>query len=122
MTAGPGGSPRPPWDPQGVVEAPTLEARIEASGVVGRSDQERRDAYAAYLAMLGSSVPQLAASLLHGYFNKRSLVVAAGPDGPPFRIHGDRTLLAGGDGTLHAARATAASRRGLAELLGRGAA
>ena len=104
-------------DPQGVVEAPTLEARIEASGVVGRSDQERRDAYAAYLAMLGSTVAQLAASLLHGYFNKRSLVVAAGPDGPPFRIHGDRTLLAGGDGTLHAARATAASRRAIAELL-----
>jgi hypothetical protein len=120
MAAGPGGSSRRPWDPQGVVEAPTLEARIEASGVVGRSDQERRDAYAAYLAMLGSSVAQLAASLLHGYFNKRSLVVAAGPDGPPFRIHGDRTLLAGGDGTLHAARATAASRRAIAELLAHG--
>ena len=120
MTAGPGGSSRPPWDPQGVVEAPTLEARIEASGVVGRSDQERRDAYAAYLAMLGSTVAQLAASLLHGYFNKRSLVVAAGPDGPPFRIHGDRTLLAGGDGTLHAARATAASRRAITELLAHG--
>jgi len=120
MTARPGGSSCPPWDPQSVVEAPTLEARIEASGVVGRSDQERRDAYAAYLAMLGSSVAQLAASLLHGYFNKRSLVVAAGPDGPPFRIHGDRTLLAGGDGTLHAARATAASRRAIAELLTHG--
>jgi hypothetical protein len=77
-------------------------------------------------------VAQLAASLLHGYFNKRSLVVAAGPDGPPFRIHGDRTLLAGGDGlaggdrlaggdgTLHAARATATSRRAIAELLTHG--
>jgi hypothetical protein len=117
---GPDHYDRTPWDPQGVVEAPTLEARIEASGVVGRSDQERRDAYAAYLAMLGSTVTQLAASLLHGYFNKRSLVVAAGPDGPPFRIHGDRTLLAGGDGTLHAARATAASRRAIAELLAHG--
>jgi Domain of unknown function (DUF4157) len=117
---GPDHYDRTPWDPQGVVEAPTLEARIEASGVIGRSDQERRDAYAAYLAMLGSTVTQLAASLLHGYFNKRSLVVAAGPDGPPFRIHGDRTLLAGGDGTLHAARATAASRRAIAELLAHG--
>jgi Domain of unknown function (DUF4157) len=115
-----GASSRPPWDPQGVVEAPTLEARIEASGVIGGSDQERRDAYAAYLAMLGSTVAQLAASLLHGYFNKRSLVVAAGPDGAPFRIHGDRSLLAGGDGALHAARATAASRRAIAELLAHG--
>ena len=107
-------------DPQSVVEAPTLAARIDASGVIGSSDQERRDAYAAYLAMLGSSVAQLAASLLHGYFNKRSLVVAAGPDGPRFRIHGDRTLLAGGDGTLHAAQATAASRQAIAELLASG--
>jgi len=120
VAAGPGAPSPPPWDPQSVVEAPTLQARIEASGVVGSSDQERRDAYAAYLAMLGSSVAQLAASLLHRYFNKRSLVVAAGPDGPPFRIHGDRTLLAGGDGVLHAARATAASRRAIAELLARG--
>ena len=120
IAAWPGGYPRPPWDPQDVVEAPTLQARIEASGVVGSSDQERRDAYAAYLAMLGSTVAELAASLLHGYFNKRSLVVAAGPDGPPFRIHGDRRLLAGGDGALHAARATAASRRAIAELLAHG--
>ncbi len=120
IAAGACASSRPPWDPQGMVEAPTLEARIEASGVIGGSDQERRDAYAAYLAMLGSTVAQLAASLLHGYFNKRSLVVAAGPDGAPFRIHGDRTLLAGGDGALHAARATAASRRAIAELLAHG--
>jgi len=115
-----GASSRPPWDPQSVVEAPTLEARIEASGVIGSCDQERRDAYAAYLTMLGSSVAQLAASLLHGYFNKRSLVVAAGPDGPPFRIPGDRTLLAGGDGALHAFGATAASRRAIRELLAYG--
>ena len=66
IAAGPGVPALPPWDPQGVVEAPTLEARIEASGVIGSSDQERRDAYAAYLAMLGSTVAQLAASLLHG--------------------------------------------------------
>jgi hypothetical protein len=110
-------------DPQSVVEAPTLAARIEASGVIGRCEQERRDAYAAYLAMLGSTVAQLAASLLHGYFNKRSLVVAAGPDGPRFRICGDRTLLAGGDGgdgARHAFSATAASRRAISELLARG--
>ena len=120
IAAGPGVPALPPWDPQGVVEAPTLEARIEASGVIGSSDQERRDAYAAYLAMLGSTVAQLAASLLHGYFNKRSLVVAARPDGTPFRIHGDRTLLAGGDGAQRAASATAASRRAVAELLAHG--
>jgi hypothetical protein len=120
IAAVPGALAGPPWDPQGVVEAPTLEARIEASGVIGSSDQERRDAYAAYLAMLSSTVIQLAASLLHGYFNKRSLVVAAGPEGAPFRIHGDRTMLAGPDGALHAARATAASQRAITELLAHG--
>lgn len=107
-------------DPQSVVEAPTLADRIEASGVIGSCEQDRRDAYEAYLAMLGSTVAQLAASLLHGYFNKRSLVVAADPDGPRFRINGDRTLLAGGDGARHAFRATAASRRAISELLARG--
>jgi hypothetical protein len=35
----------------------------------------------------------------HEYLNKRSLVVASGPDGPPFRLHGGHTLLAGGEGT-----------------------
>jgi hypothetical protein len=44
IAAGPGVPALPLWDPQGVVEAPTLEARIEASGVIGSSDQERRDA------------------------------------------------------------------------------
>ena len=70
IAAGPGVPALPPWDPQGVVEAPTLEARIEASGVIGSSDQERRDAYAAYLAMLGSTVAQLAASLLRPVFQR----------------------------------------------------
>jgi len=133
-------SSRPPWDPQGVVEAPTLAARIDASGVIGSCEQERRDAYAAYLTMLGSTVAQLAASLLHGYFNKRSLVVGTGPDGPRFRIYGDRMLLAGrelagrelaggelaggelagGDGARHAFSATAASRQAISELLAYG--
>jgi hypothetical protein len=40
--------------------------------------------------------------------------------GAPFRIHGDRTLLAGRDGAQHAARATAASQRAVAELLAHG--
>ena len=46
--------------------------------------------------------------------------MAAGPDGPRFRIGGDRTLLTGGDGALHAFRATAVSRRAVSELLARG--
>ena len=104
-----------------------------------------RDAYAVYLTMLGSTVAQLAASCLHRYFNKRSLVVGTGPDGPRFRIYGDRMLLAdrelagrelaggelagrelaggepaGGDGARHAFSATAASRRAISELLAYG--
>jgi hypothetical protein len=56
----------------------------------------------------------------HEYLNKQSLLVASGPDGPPFRLHGDHTLLAGGEGTLRAARAAQASRRAIAELLDHG--
>jgi Domain of unknown function (DUF4157) len=84
----------PAQDPQTVVEASTMAERITASGVAGRTETERRAAYGAYLAMLGSSVAQLAAGVVHGYLNKRSLVVAAGQDGPRFRLQGDYTLLA----------------------------
>jgi hypothetical protein len=110
----------PAQDPQTAAEAPTLQARIKASGVIGDTERDIHEAYAAYLSMLGNSVAQLAAGVVHGYFNKHSLVVAAGPDGPRFRLHGDRTLLAGGEGALRAARAAEMSRRAISELMHRG--
>jgi len=114
----PGGPlPAVPRDPQSAVDAQSLADRIRASGVVGHSEIQRREAYAAYLAMLGSTVVQLAASVMHGYFNKRSLVAAAGPDGPRFRLPGDCTLQAGGSGAQRAAEVAAASRRAISELL-----
>ena len=112
-----GAVPGPPWDPQDVADAPTLEERITASGVTGGTDTERRAAYAAYLAMLGSGTVQLAVKVAHEYLNKRSLVVAAGPDGPRFRIYGDHTLLASPEGALRTAAAAAASRQAITELL-----
>jgi Domain of unknown function (DUF4157) len=110
-----------PRDPQTASEAPTLALRVAASGVAGDSDADRRDAYAAYLAMLGSSVAQLAAGLVHGYLNRHSLIVAAGPGGSRFRLHGDWTLLAGGGGVAEASLAARASRRAISELLHHGA-
>ena len=115
-----GAVPGPPWDPQDVADAPTVADRIAASGVTGDSDADRRAAYAAYLALLRSGTVQLAVKVAHEHLNKRSLVVATGPDGPRFRLHGDHTLLAGGAGTLRAARAAEASRRAISELLRRG--
>jgi hypothetical protein len=115
-----GAVPGPPWDPQDVADAPTVADRIAASGVTGDSDAERRAAYAAYLTMLRSGTVQLAVKVAHEYLNKRSLVVASGPDGPPFRLHGDHTLLAGGEGTLRAAQAAEASRRAISQLLRHG--
>jgi hypothetical protein len=112
-----GAVPGPPWDPQDVADAPAGADRIVASGVTGESDADRRAAYAAYLTMLGSGTVQLAVKVAHEYLNKRSLVVAAGPDGPAFRLHGDHTLLAGGAGALRAARAAQASRRAISDLL-----
>jgi Domain of unknown function (DUF4157) len=118
LTGGRAGAvPEPPWDPQDVADAPTVAERITASGVTGASDADRRAAYAAYLTLLRSGTVQLAVKVAHEYLNKRSLVVATGPDGPAFRLHGDHTLLAGGEGTLRAARAAQASRRAISELL-----
>ena len=112
-----GAVPGPPWDPQDVADAPTAGERIAASGVTGDSDAERRAAYAAYLAMLGSGTVQLAVKVAHEYLNKRSLVVSAGPDGPRFRIYGDHTLLASQEGALRTAQAAALSRRAISDLL-----
>jgi hypothetical protein len=116
-----GAVPGPPWDPQDVADAPTLDDRIAASGVTGDTDAERRAAYAAYLTMLGSGTVQLAVKVAHEYLNKRSLVVSAGPEGPRFRIYGDHTLLASSEGALRTARAAAASRQAITDLLRDGA-
>jgi hypothetical protein len=107
----------PPWDPEDVAAVPRVADRIAVSGVTGGSEPERRRAYAAYLAMQRSGPVSLAAKVAHEHLNKHSLAVSAGPDGPPFRIYGDHTLLAGGDGSLRAAQAAAASRQAIAELL-----
>ncbi len=122
MTAGrddarPGAVPRPPWDPQDVADLATTEERVAASGVAGDSDADRRAAYAAYLAMLGSGTVQLAVKVVHEYLNKHSLVVSSGPDGQRFRIYGDHTLLASREGALRTAQAAELSRRAIADLL-----
>jgi Domain of unknown function (DUF4157) len=119
-TGGLGGAiagPGPTRDAQDVADAGTLEERIAGSGVVGDCDADRRGAYAAYLAMLGSGTVQLAVKVAHEYLNAHSLVVSAGSAGPRFRLNGDHTLLPGPAGALRAAEAAAASRRAIAELL-----
>ena len=112
-----GAVPGPPWDPQDVADAPTLDDRITASGVTGDTGAERNAAYGAYLTMLGSGTVQLAVKVAHEYLNKHSLVVSAGPDGPRFRTYGDHTLLASPEGALRTAQAAAASRQAITELL-----
>jgi hypothetical protein len=112
-----GAAPGPPWDPQDVADAATLEERIVASGVTGDSDAGRRSAYAAYLTMLGSGTVQLAVKVTHEYLNKHSLVVSSGPGQPRFRMYGDHTMLASPEGARRAAHAAAASRLAISELL-----
>jgi hypothetical protein len=113
----PGAGLWPPCDPQDVADAPTIKDSIEASGLMGGSVREERAAYAAYLTMLGSPTLQLSARTVHDYLNKRSLVVSSGADGRRFHLYGDHMLLAGGGGTWRAAKAAAASRRAISELL-----
>jgi hypothetical protein len=123
-----GAVPEPPYDPQDMADARTLQAAdaatledsIVASGLIAGSDEEKRVAYSAYLTMLGSTVVQLASKVVHDYFNERSLIVSCGPEGPRFRLGGDHTLLTGGEGTRRAAQAAEASRRAISELLDQG--
>jgi Domain of unknown function (DUF4157) len=110
------------WEPRSAGDAPTMADRIADSGVTGDTEEERLAAYEAYLTLLGSSVTQLAAGVVHGYLNERSLVVSAGAAGRRYRLHGDNTLLGDGDGegALQAAQAATASRTAIRELLDRG--
>jgi hypothetical protein len=114
----PPGTP-PVTDPQAAAEAATLEERIAASGVIAADPSQRSAAYAAYLAFLSSSVASLAPGVIHGYFNRTSLVTASGPaaEAGRYRIWGDWTMLASQEGAGRAADAAAASRRAIAELL-----
>jgi uncharacterized protein DUF4157 len=116
----------PPWDPQDIADAPATTDRVAVSGLITggggepggeQAEQDRQDAYAGYLTMLGSATVQFAAKVVHEYLNKHSLVVASAPDGPRFRLFGDHTLLASGDGACRAAQAATASRRAITELL-----
>ena len=107
-------------DPQTVVERATLAERIEASGVIGITPEDRQAGYVRYLALLGSSVAQLSAGIAHALFNEGSLVVAGRPEGPRYRLWGDRTLFVGGEGAAQAALAAHASRQAISELLENG--
>jgi hypothetical protein len=111
-----GGALRPPWDPQDMADLATREDRVAVSGLVTDGD----NAYPACLKLLSSGSVQLSAKVVHEYLNKRSLVVSAAPDGPRFRLYGDHTLLASAEGAWRAARAAAASRRAISELLHHG--
>ena len=107
-------------DPQTAVEGATLEERIKASGVTGTTPEDRQAGYVRYLALLSSGVAQLSAGIAHALFNKGSLVVASRPEGPRYRLWGDRTLFAGEEGAAQAALAAHASRQAITELLEKG--
>jgi hypothetical protein len=72
----------------------------------------------AYLLFRASLPLQYAAGLLHGHFNRRSLVVASDQDGSRYRIWGDRTMFTPDRaGPWPVARAASASRQAIADLL-----
>lgn len=107
-------------DPQATVEAATLEERVAASGVVGKDPAERMAAYSSYLKLLRSSVVQSVSGTIHDYLNEKSLVVAAGADGEPFRMYGDWSMLQGEDSAGRACAAGELSRQAIADLLASG--
>lgn len=110
----------PGSDPESVMAVGSLAARERASGVAGLTPGAKQLAYQGYLALLRSSIAQFAARVVHDYLNTRALVVASHPDGPRYRIRGDRTMLAEHEGATAAASAATASRRAIADLLDHG--
>ncbi|HEV3382181.1 MAG TPA: DUF4157 domain-containing protein [Trebonia sp.] len=107
-------------DPQAAAEAAALDGRIAAAGIIAKNDAERSVAYAAYLAFLRSTLTQSAAGAIHAYLNRNSLIVAAGPAGDAFRLHGDWRLLDSADATARAAEAAWLSRQAVADVLADG--
>jgi hypothetical protein len=75
----------------------------------------------AYLVFRGSVPVQYSVSVVHGHFNRRSLVVASQAAGPRYRIWGDRTMFTPAPDAVPApwpvASAASASRRAITELL-----
>jgi hypothetical protein len=112
-----GGVPGTTRDAQDVADLATEAERVAASGVAGATEADRRAAYQAYLTLLSNGPVQLAVKVAHEHLNKHSLVVAAGAGGEVFRLHGDHTLLDGPEAAWRAARAAAASRQAITDLL-----
>ena len=102
---------------QPLLHGPELYHRDAVSGPIDDSDREKP---AAYQTMLRSGTVQFASKVVHEYLNKHSLVVSSAPDGPRFRLFGDHTLLASGEGARRASQAAMASRRAISELLDHG--
>ena len=109
--------PLPVTDPQTAAEYAALADRVEASGVIGASPQERQARYLSYLALQNSGLAQLAASLAHAYFNRNSLVTANRAGGSRYQLWGDRTLFFGEMAAVSAATAAGASRQAISDLL-----
>jgi hypothetical protein len=116
----PGQEPEHPSDPESALTAGSAAERERASGVTGLTPAARHEAYQDYLTMLRSSTVQYATRVVHDYLNTRPLVVASHPDGPRYRIRGDRMMLDDDQGALAVASAATASRRAIADLLERG--
>jgi outer membrane protein assembly factor BamB len=121
----------PSNDPQTVEEYLTLAERMKHTGMRPYRDYEGLQiegltAYQRYLALLGSSVAQVATNALHDVYNGQSVWVssAAKPDG--YEVWGDATLfstidgnadLNRGDGVQATSEATQLSQRAIRELL-----
>lgn len=114
--------PRQPWLHRPDLYHPAANRpETDRSGaeprLAGQAPAERH----AYLAFRASVPVQYAAGLVHGHFNRRSLVVASGQDGPRYRVWGDRTMFTSAPDPPAApwpvALAASASRQAITDLL-----
>ena len=109
------------YDPE--ADRPDTDPAGAELGLAAWAEAERQ----AYLVFRGSVPVQYAVSVVHGHFNRRSLVVASQAAGPWYRIWGDRTMFTPAPDAKASpdaqaapwpvASAASASRRAIAELL-----
>jgi hypothetical protein len=73
-------------DPQTTEEQPTLQDRMNMSGVRASGSISQAEAYQNYIAFLDSTICQAASGALHGHFNAASLWVSSPSQTTPYQL------------------------------------
>jgi hypothetical protein len=107
-------------DPQTTEEQPTLQDRMNMSGVRASGSINQAEAYQNYISFLDSTVCQSASGALHDHFNAASLWVSSPSQTTPYQLWADDTMLNGGDGVQIASETAQMSQQSILDILSSG--